>query len=354
MGISHAIAFLLVLKNAVGDERMKAFEKRVKSYTATATLSHTRALQVTNISGDNQCGVAQVSEWIDQELQPRKCSDLPLDSISQPICEKYENIKDISECQSLTPDSVGLYDGGLGDSQEECESFFLALQPNPYFRDIDSLNNIFGSTGSFPVRHECYELQDNSCELSVVYAAPDATLAPGVTSAPTPAPYVIAAPCTRCDYFYQDDEVCFNADCNLYQCTTGNYQTNKGNQEASVAPANHSQDALIAKYDKLHHDNGTEFSCPGLPQGQVDCESCLGANCAAVQGKCLISCLVVPDGLCWSHEIFTENTTEEVCHLKAEMEADSDICGKHFRSLESLNFLRLVSPWILPRSKNKC
>lgn len=325
----YLTALFLAVENAAALERNLAFEKKVKATAPTARRALVvvkRELPLSNpnsIEEGYQCGADHVSEWIDQELQPKTCADLPLG----PLCQQYESTQDVNDCPTSTPESMNLAltGGGMASSREECEFFFAALQPNPYFRDVDSLNHVFGTTGSFPTRHECYEMQDEMCQFHVVYDVD--TNFTGETPAPTPAPYTLTVPCTRCDFYYQDDETCFNADCNLFQCAENN-QTDS-NQETPEAPPNHSQNQVTAEYLKLNHDNSTSMSCPTLNHGEVDCQSCLEAGCAAVEGQCLVSCFLVPDSVCWSHEFFYYNTSEEVCHLMAKVEADDDICGRY-------------------------
>ncbi|CAB9511148.1 expressed unknown protein [Seminavis robusta] len=274
--------------------------------------------------GSDQCGGAtSVSNWIAGELERKKCEELPLNPFAQPLCEQYENIADIADCQDVTTETVGISASGVpvGSTVEECQLFVSALSPNPYFRDVDSLNHFFATTFAFPMRYECTESEDEMCELQIVYNEAE----PGTTIAPTPAPETVSVPCTRCDFFYDDDETCFTADCNLYQCaddgtnaTAVEVEANKTHQTQAHAP-----------YHTLSNNvNGSALACNNLQHGNVSCEACLNAGCGAVEGFCLDHCLFAGDDLCWADAIFPAANSTEVCHFKAELEADAWLCGR--------------------------
>lgn len=108
--------------------------------------------------------------------------------------------------------------------QEECLFFVNHLLPHPYFLDLDSILPVFGSGFDFPVHHECGESQVHQCEVMVRYESeyPPEVIAQleasNITLPPVPAPFMETVPCTECDFYYDSDDVCFDAPCEFFEC----------------------------------------------------------------------------------------------------------------------------------------
>jgi hypothetical protein len=185
------VALFLVVENAVASERsilLGLVEKQVNEIRTRGLYGKKRELL-----GETQCGPQDISDWIKQELSPKTCESL--DSYES-LCEQYEDFEDTTECQNLAASTGG--GGQWGTPQEECEHYVSALQPDPYFMDVDRLNTYFGTSGSFPLQHDCYEWKDEMCEVQVVFEAEEEAIAG--KSLPTQAPYTVQVPCSRCDF----------------------------------------------------------------------------------------------------------------------------------------------------------
>lgn len=153
------------------------------------------------------CNSESVSEWIDEEVVRKECGEHKHEYL--PYCEMYQHIEHCHELSNdYTPDSLG-----LGQSEYETCQYF---RQDPYFMDSDSLNP-YAVEGEFPTAHKCYESDYATCEVLVSYFEEE-DVSWGQTAAPTMAPFTKRVPCTRCDFFYDNDEVCFDADCSTFNC----------------------------------------------------------------------------------------------------------------------------------------
>ncbi|CAB9523275.1 expressed unknown protein [Seminavis robusta] len=191
-------------------------EKR-KLTQSRSDASHHKMKDPRALISSINCSPDSVAEWIDEEVQRKGC-DIFLEPY-QEACGKYEDYNSTFECQFLSafmPPS-GAAALVASNELEECEYFVSRLLPNSYFTDYDSLNVLFGSSGEFPSFHSCRQSRD-MCEVKVLFEADDTPRPVWATAPPTLPPYTERVPCTRCDFFYEDDANCFDADCSIYDC----------------------------------------------------------------------------------------------------------------------------------------
>lgn len=204
------------------------------------------------------CNSDSVVDWVHSELNPNSCSSYNI--AVRKTCRKYQKFESIYDCFFLLgqPSNSSIFSSAV----EECEFWVSELLPDDFFRDVDGLHFLFGSSGEFPTDHKCRK-SDRSCQVKVLFEEDDPTLILG-TLAPTQAPYIVEVPCVKCDYFYADDDTCFDASCTTYNCVAPEEQENFTGTNTNTPPSSVAMCASSSRSDTFSYTEyrkGIDYVC---------------------------------------------------------------------------------------------
>ena len=119
---------------------------------------------------------------------------------------------------------------------------------------------------------------------------------------------------STCTWFPEDDMPPY---CSAQVCTWNGVC---GETECSADSTTTSSN-LTTAVDENNMECNVPFDTPPT------CMECLEAGCVFAVGQCLSDCMVIADAGCWDMNLFPNNSTDEICQIYEDGQADLALCA---------------------------